>query len=386
LPFSLDALQAALRRYLSWPALWVGDVVPARLGGGVSGSPVYRLDVSYHGPTEGGDLTGDAGTMKRLSLVLKRGAQHTGAILAGSARREVHFYRTLAGQLSVRTPRLLLTADDIVGEPTAPLVLDAPGGGHGWDWSGTDTDWVLMEALPPEMVWPQAAWGAEQYRAALGTLAHMHAEWWGRPPDPQKYPWIWMPMGGHTTQLVSEARAALLEIEQASWGEKFLPADRLRAWLQVLDNPASLLNIADEMPQTLIHGDYWPGNIAIRQDGPAVFDWQLVGVGPASYDVACFHSSSRWWFGRLPLSLVEMRTHYLNCLNEHLGHRVDRYAFDMGMDAARAWRFAVLWPTVIVENHVHLLARINFMRATAIEPAYASLRRAMLIADWGLGR
>lgn len=379
LPFSVEALQGAISRYLSRPTLSVEEVIPEKLDGGVSGSPVFRLTVNYQYSS---DPTADAPTAPTsndvLKLVLKRGTRHTGAILAGSARREASFYRSLAAQLPVRTPRMLLTADDIVGEPTAPLVVDAsPSMAQTWDNTGFDNDWVLMEALPSDVVWPQSSWTVEHYQAALTALADLHARWWDCPPNAAEYPWVWTPTGRHTDDLICEAREALLLIGQEPWGEQFFPPERLQAWLRVLDNPACLLDTLTSMPQTLIHGDYWPGNIAMRQDGPAVFDWQLVGVGPAPYDLACFHSSSRWWFGRLPLSLTEMRSRYLARLNERLGHSVDRYIFDAGMDAARAWRFAVLWPTVIWENHTNLLAGLHHMRATAIEPAYASLRRSV---------
>ncbi|MEO8287897.1 MAG: aminoglycoside phosphotransferase family protein [Chloroflexota bacterium] len=370
LPFSQEALQDALQRHLSSPSLSVGDVVPSRMGGGASGSPVYRLDVQYDSGHSA--FVGDS----KLSVVLKRGTQRAGAHLAGAARREASFYSTLASQLPVHTPRLLMTADDITGEPTMPLVVGASSGiAKGWEQRTGDRDWVLMEALPQEGMWPRAFWTAEHYRAALSALAEMHAKWWEHPPSTKDYPWVWMPTGAHTQALLEDARAAMLEIESAPWREKFFSVDELRAWRDVLDDPACLLDILSGIPQTLIHGDYWPGNIAMKPDGPAVFDWQQVGVGPAAYDLACFHSSSRWWFGRLPISLVEMRNHYLACLNEHLGYRVDRYIFDMGMDAARAWRFAVLWPTTIVEQRPHLLARLNYMRTTVIEPAYTSLRR-----------
>jgi hypothetical protein len=327
--------------------------------------------VTYDGGL--GDYT-DGG---KVSLVLKRGTHRTGAHLVGAARREARFYSTLAPQLPVQTPRLLLTADDMAGEPATPMVVGASSGlAHSWDTTG-DRDWVLIEALPQEGIWPRAFWTAEHYRMALSALAEMHAKWWDHPPSPEQYPWVWMPTGAHTQELLDEARAALLEIEAASWGEKFFTRERLHEWMNVLDEPSCLLDILAGVPQTLIHGDYWPGNIAMRRDGPAVFDWQQVGIGPAAYDLACFHASSRWWFGRLPITLVEMRSHYLACLSEHLGYKVDRYIFDMGMDAARAWRFAVLWPSAIQEHRAHLLARLTYMRATVLEPAYASLRRTV---------
>jgi hypothetical protein len=372
LPFSLDALQGALRGYLARPAVDIETIVPERVGSGARGNPVYRLRVTYRS---------ERGATDTLNLVLKKGIGWADGSMPGSARREAAFYRTLARHLPIKTPRMLLSADDIVGEPTRPLVVHSSGtlgveagGSCGPTQHG---EWILMEALPTEVLWPRASWTAEHYMAALDALADLHAAWWGNPPSQADYPWVWTPAGAHTTSLLEESRAALLEIERTSWGGKFLSRERLRAWLRVLDDPAVLLDPLTEMPQTLIHGDYWPGNIAVRPDGPAVFDWQLVGVGPAPYDLACFHSLSRWRFGRVPLSLAEMRNHYLARLNERLGHdeRVDRYALDLGVDASRAWRFAILWPPAIVEHRIALAGTMRQLQNAVIEPACASLRR-----------
>lgn len=357
LPFSVDALQSALRAHLSRPGLSVVDVdvAPGRLAGGHGyGSSLaggqeraLRLDVSYD------DIAAsDAERAGRLSLVLKPGVGEAGAeSTANEPGREAGFYRSLAPGLAMRTPRVLL----------------ASAGG----------EWLLMEAVPFDAVWPRAAWSEGQYRAALDALAAMHAQWWGRPPDPAEYPWVWQPLGAHAPALAEDARAALLEIERAPWREAFFPGDRLRAWLRVVEEPAVLLDLFEGVPQTLVHGDYWPGNIAVHRDGPAVFDWQRVGVGPAAYDLACFYGSSRWWFGRLPLSLAEIRAHYLRALNERLGTNLDRYLFDQGTDAARAWQFAVLWPAALLEHHAHLLGVQSHVRATVTEPAWACLRRCV---------
>ena len=64
-------------------------------------------------------------------------------------------------------------------------------------------------------------------------------------------------------------------------------------------------------------------------------------------------------------------------LRWRLGELLDRYAFDLGVDAARAWRFAVYWPVVLLENYVSLLAQRRRLQNAVTEPAYASLRRCV---------
>ena len=102
LPFSVEALQGALSRYLARPTLSIEEVIPEKLGGGVSGSPVFRLTVNYRYGENAPDASTAPTSNDVLKLVLKRGTQHRGAILAGSARREASFYRNLAAQLPVR--------------------------------------------------------------------------------------------------------------------------------------------------------------------------------------------------------------------------------------------------------------------------------------------
>ena len=67
----------------------------------------------------------------------------------------------------------------------------------------------------------------------------------------------------------------------------------------------------------------------------------------------------------------------LRALNERLGTHLDRYLFDQGTDAARAWQFAVLWPAALLEHHAELLGVQSHVRATVTEPAWACLRRCV---------
>lgn len=239
----------------------------------------------------------------------------------------------------------------------------------------THADRLFTDTVPLQLARPQAHWTADHYRAILTALAGLHAAWWGRPPD---YPWLDPLLGHHSDRLLRQSRAALIEIEQAPWGHKFFTPKQMRAWLAALDDPACLLDILGQMPQTLIHGDYgdyWPSNTASHAGGLPSFDGQTIAIGPAPYDLACLCLSSRWWFGRTPLSMVEMRNHYLQHLNERLNRPVDRYLFDAGIDAARAWHFAAFWPAAIREHHTTLLAGLHHLQNTVIEPASASLRR-----------
>jgi len=210
-----------------------------------------------------------------------------------------------------------------------------------------------------------------RYRAALNDLAEMHATWWGRPLSATAQSWelAWDYERGSA---IEEARHALREIADAPWGARLLSREEIRGWLHLLGNPGETLSILSQVPQTLIYGDELTGDPFER---PGLYRGQVMS-GPAPYDVACFYSSSRWWYGRLPVGRAEMRNWYLEHLNERLGRAcLDRYMFDLSFDASLAWRFVARWLPLIVGHHTTFLARASYLRATVIEPASASLRR-----------
>jgi hypothetical protein len=204
-------------------------------------------------------------------------------------------------------------------------------------------------------------------------MADRHAHWWGITPHTNH---TWAPTGPDPETLVREARAALIEIERADWGERFLPKSDLHTWLRVLDDPICLLETLAALPQTLVHtgsqildplDDIAAGGI--KRDPFA--------IGPAPHELAISYSAWRWALARLPLSLAQMRNIYLQRLNEHLAAPFDRYGFDLGFDAALAWRFATFWPAAIIKQRLCLQAALHHLRATVIEPAHASLRRCL---------
>jgi hypothetical protein len=203
-------------------------------------------------------------------------------------------------------------------------------------------------------------------------MADRHARWWGITPHANH---IWAPTGHDPETLVREARGALIEIERADWGERFLPKSDLHTWLRVLDNPIFLLETLVALPQTLVH--IGPHANDPLQSAAGAIESDRFSVGPAPHEFAVTYSSWRWTLARLPLSMAQMRNIYLQHLNEHLAASLDRYAFDLGFDAALAWRFVTFWPAVLVQQRLYLQAALHHLRATVIEPANASLRRCL---------
>jgi hypothetical protein len=185
----------------------------------------------------------------------------------GRVGRERRFYTELAAGLPVRTPACLAAGDGT----NTPLLLEDLGGLRRGD-----------------QVVGLAHSDAERL---VGVLADLHAAHWNRPIAGGEE-WLVSlrdPMfAGMLAQLVASGLAALRErytgrvpdsilADVEAWGPR---------WPEVLARCA-------EGPQTLVHNDFRLDNMFFAADGtPVVLDWQLVGVGRGTQDVAYLLSGS----------------------------------------------------------------------------------------------
>lgn len=228
-----------------------------------------------------------------------------------------------------------------------------------------------LRAPSAGITWPRSAWEIEPYRAALRSLSVLHADWWGHADIPG--PWAPLDLIYTPQDAIQEAQSALDKIQRFSRGSKFLSETQIGTLRVLLDDPSPLLSLLQSMPRTLITNTE-PGSIESSYCGQ---DNATVGIGPAAYDLACFYSSSRWGFGRTPLSMASTRAAYLQHLSNLLPTPVARCEFDEAFDAAMAWRFAILWTQAMADRPLCLLARAHQLQAAVVEPAFASLRRVM---------
>ncbi len=91
------------------------------------------------------------------------------------------------------------------------------------------------------------------------------------------------------TGLAGELEAALAsEIAQASAA---LPPDRIRSLVAAVDRSAAVIEAAG-FPETLVHGDFHPGNVALTANGAVVFDWSDSAIGNPVVEAATWAS----WF------------------------------------------------------------------------------------------
>lgn len=328
-PFSRADLAAGLRRYLSDATLWVESVEPLKLAH--QRPSIGRLRgalVIYSSKAGGGSC--------RVVVKEPRGTTRTG--LAGAGRREVGVYRYLASEIPVRSPRLIAASE-----------------------AG---DWIVLEEFQTER--GASKWTQVDYRKAVHSLSELHDRFWGLSEDLANFPWLSRPLDADFEIHVMAAANAL---------ERIADHGRLASWPERVHTMAHLILHAEQViaplkqePATLLHGDYWPGNIAVLDDGQqVVYDWQLAAVGPPILDVVAFVLKSEWWFGPLPLGRDQIVEEYRQLLAEISGQRWEDESWSELWDHALMWRFLQEWldlmaisPTTLLEARSEQLEQLWF--------------------------
>jgi hypothetical protein len=186
--------------------------------------------------------------------------------------REIRFYRELADEIELRTPRCYYSAMDIEADRYV----------------------LLLEDLAPARVGDQLV-GCSRQEAELAVreLAKFHATWW----DSQRMEQIdWMPYANDSVNRYVQ------DSYQDAW-EPFVERFANQVPKAVLKTGEKLANklstIQDQMadpPRTITHTDFRLDNLFFATpeggDPLSVIDWQLSSRVRGVYDVAYFMSQS----------------------------------------------------------------------------------------------
>ena len=262
-PFSRSELMAGLRRYLAASSLRLLEIKQIPLPATMPGAALHEPGTKLSAMAVGVRIDG---IDHNLPLLVKEPPVSTnGRVLRAVGQREYGVYRRLAQHLPLLVPGLV-AGDESEG-------------------------WLILEVLTD--LRPATEWTAEDYEEAIANMVRMHDRFWGLSQDLETYPWLARPFAedfAETVNAAAEAAQHLLDDALLPW----LTDSRYVELLQHLT--ASMERIAAplrEQVSTLIHGDYWPGNIARPVDGrQIVFDWQLAGIGPAMLDLTWFVKAS----------------------------------------------------------------------------------------------
>jgi thioester reductase-like protein len=161
--------------------------------------------------------------------------------------------------------------------------------------AGTRTWAVLLERIEDGILMDTADrpehWTRDHVEAAVDGMAALHAAWHRRVHELREAPWLGQVRTASSMQAMSRlwhALASHAEPAFRAWAGARLPAlhreviDRIPEWRRALD----------EIPQTLVHNDFNPRNVCLRDRGArftlCAFDWELATIGAPVRDLAEF--------------------------------------------------------------------------------------------------
>ena len=342
-PFTSGDLTAGLRRYLGDNSLKVTGLQPSTLShrrpaiGRITG-----VEAGYKGQRGEGVI--------KLVVKEPRGTTRTG--LAGAGRREVGFYSSLASQIPMRTPGLVAFSNE--------------------------GDWIVLEYL--DDVREPPSWTPKDYDQAIDALVGLHDRFWSLTEDLGAFFWLSDPVAADFNVHVAAADKAIqVMIGVGSRGPLAGSPEQVSLLTRLTREAERVVRPLRSQPGTLLHGDYWPGNIAILPDGiQAVYDWQLAGVGPAVMDLLVFINKTDWWFGPLGDERVRLIRHYRARLEAHCGVAWDDDEWDMLWDHALMWRFLQEWIDLLAATPEPLFTtRADQLDQVWLEPLHMAVSRRL---------
>lgn len=340
-PFNLADLTAGLRLWKDDRSLEIQSVEAQPLSHPPCMGRIRALEVTYRSQGET--------DVERLVVKEPRAITRTG--LAGAGRRELGFYRWLASELPLRTP--VLVAASPLGE------------------------WLLMEELPSRM--PPDAWQEEDYLRAIDLLVTMHTRFWGMGDDLGMYAWLSRPWESDYDVHVSAAANAIQRMvtDGQPAGLVGVP-ERMHVLAELTTHADQVVKPLRAQPFTLIHGDFWPGNLAVLNGGFAAYDWQLAAVGPGIVDLVVLMKKSEWWFDDCPFDPGRLLARYTEGIAAGTGFHWDDQELQELFDHALMWRFLQEWLDLLAASPEPLLqTRMPQLDEVWLNPIRQAIQRRL---------
>lgn len=336
-PFTHSELSAGLRRYTGDHTLKVLHFSDREI--------TQRLPAV--GRLRGIEVQAEGSEGERtFYLVLKEphGSTRTGA--AGAGLREVSVYQTLKEHLPVKLP---------------DLIAAHPRG-----------EWLVLEHLLPGR--RPANWSAADYLLAAEQLALLHDRFWGLGTDLAVYSWLEQPLKADRDIYLQAAVKDAHDLADHASNDLANSTDIPEITRRIIEQFYAIIETLENSPTTLLHGDFWPGNILIHpKGGVTIYDWADAAIGPAVLDLLGFLQGSSWHFSPLPVPAAEIIDHYRSRLSQAGAHTYSNKEFSLLWDYAVMWTFVGGWASTLAKTPNSLLP----MRLDALEEVlFTPLREA----------
>ncbi len=294
-----------------------------------------------------------------VDCVVKEPGGSARAGLANAGVREAGVYRSLSIQLPMPTPAL------IAADP--------------------DGAWLVTEAVEARAA--PGPWTADDYQQALVLLARLHERFWGLADDLAAYAWLARPLTLDYEIHVYAAAQALGEIVRREWPPLIaLSPQTLGTLGQMISQAEAVVQPLRAAPFTLLHGDFWAGNIVRDEDGDmVVLDWQLASLGPGVLDLVVMVTASQWQPyptsnppAELPLPPAKLISRYRGEIARLVGIRWSDWEWSELWDHALLWRFLQeMLPWVASATEAEFLAREQLFSDVWLGPALAAADRRL---------
>ena len=326
-PFTAAALTAGLRRHFKDPNVLILDITASTI-------PQQRSSLSMVRGLEVICKT-SSGT-KKLQMVVKQVASPSSASGAKAGWREHSLYAHMKDFIPLKIPTL------VAADP------------HG--------EWMVMNLLPGGRL--AENWGQADYMLSIEHLALLHEKFWNLGEDLTIYNWLGRPLSNEREYIISSAEAGLQRLWNAAQDHPLF--QDLATFDRLVGKAKIIADRLGELPPTLLHGDFWPGNLIIYPDKTLyAIDWELAAIGPGILDLVTFVQKSLWQFEKLPTSIPRLAAHYRGLLSISLKIEWKDQVWNAYWDHAVMWLFLSKWmgvlgraPVSMIGTYQHDLERV----------------------------
>lgn len=224
-----------------------------------------------------------------------------------------------------------------------------------------DERWVLVMEHIAGADGPAGPWTRAHVEAALAGAAELHAIWWRQERELEAQPWIGTVMTAAKMRSMAELWRAAADHSRrtfTAWA-----GDGVRsAQDRLIDRLGDWWDGEDAAPRTLIHNDFNPRNLALRETPAGLalcaYDWELATLGLPQHDLAellCFVLDARCERGEVLHYLDVHRT----ALERTCGEPLDPIAWQRGFARSLA---------DLIVNRLPMYAIIHAVRPQSFLP------------------
>jgi len=245
--------------------------------------------------------------------------------------------------------------------------------------------WVALDDVPNQI--PPEKWAAADLEILTGTLADLHAGFWGQAEmlEAEGLPWLigdhqysWPELKAAHPVYFAEGPGAILSEHAVERAGNLAPTllkaanglavmRALNGWpgilsethlaiaADLLDDPVPMLEPLRRLPPTLLHGAAHPYHWrATLFDDMRLLDWQQISIGPGVYDLVNFLEQFPVLYvdnGRTqmtlraewPVSEETIIDNYILALSQRLGTGFNSRALRQAIPAARCLQILSNW-------------------------------------------